>query len=323
MRWPRHLRVVLLVLSGVVLLGVTAAIVLSPSQRDAPRRAPEPAAVASPSISASPTPPPPPESRPELTEPPAPRAVRPGPETTGPVDETVLQPVDESVRATEPGEILEELDIDGSIAVKADDVVIRNVRLRYDGDGFGIRLESGVTGVTIENSEIEIGCKANAAIFGGSQVQVRDTEIRGCGDGVKIAPDSVYEGNWIHMSKPDGDDKHLDGMQNDGGSSNVVIRGNFIDMPISEGGNYAVYHSTRKGPVDNVVTEDNWLNGGNHTVYYMEDVTNGAVIGNRFGRDYRYDILRINSDDTLVEDNLWAFSGQQIAGTDTDRFAAE
>ena len=141
--------------------------------------------------------------------------------------------------------------------------------------------------------------------------------------------------NDIDNFGPEG--AHADGNQTRTGS-NILLRANFFDMPIPEsdngpGGPYASnatsINSTELGDIDNFVMEDNWLNGGNYTVYFggstetSDDdfvLSNSALTGNRFGRDYRYGVLsrRGNIENLDVSCNRWDDSGELMDINDAD-----
>lgn len=239
-------------------------------------------------------------------------AWRPGPSTTGADDD--LARAEGRMIVREDGAVVEGIRTGGPIDIKANDVTIRNVHVTYSGNAFAIRTYDGFSGTTIEDVTVELlpgeeGRVPNAGIQGGEDITVRRTEISGTGDGIKASPGSVYEDNWIHLSRAPGSDKHLDAIQ--GGVSDLVIRGNVLDVPNHAGGNAAYINTTfAEEPPRNIVIADNWLNGGNYTLYvgrtkegdFMEDV---RVTGNVFGTDVNYGYILDDDDPNIViEDNV-------------------
>jgi hypothetical protein len=87
-------------------------------------------------------------------------------------------------------------------------------------------------------------------------------------------------------------------------------------MPIGQDGfrsNAAIIIKADFGPIDDVLFENNWANGGNFTVYSRAGTsypapTNVRILNNRFGRDYRYGLYSI--DGTIQRSgNVWADTG--------------
>jgi hypothetical protein len=301
-RRARWLAAALVLVASVAVAAVAVGVV---SSQDDPGReetaSPTPSAstpTSSTPVSSAPAPPASPDSDPEDTDPEY--------EQAGLLDESVLEP-SETLDVTTDGAVIENLDVTGIVRIKADDVTLRNVRVSTSTPSYAIRTFSGYTGTTLENVEVALSREecSNAGIAGGSGTTVRLTRISGCGDGVKVASDSTYERNHIAMAKPSGAEKHLDGMQNSG-ASNVIIRENYIDVPASVGGNSAIFTHDYFNPIENVLIEGNYLNGGNYTVFVEgEERTTGVEVSdNRFGRDFRYGPVRFSA--AVGDDgNVW------------------
>ncbi|MEZ6019226.1 MAG: hypothetical protein R3F17_03745 [Planctomycetota bacterium] len=78
----------------------------------------------------------------------------------------------------------------------------------------------------------------------------------------------LVEGRWVHHPGT-APGAHADCNQTRGGS-NFIFRGNYMDLPIDIGEPQAergLHQADRRRSGDNVLIEDNWLNGGNFTVY--------------------------------------------------------
>jgi hypothetical protein len=226
-----------------------------------------------------------------------------------------------SVVADKPGAVVQNLDISGAITVNADNVTIRNVRVAGSSSTALIKIAEGVRNTTIEDCKIEVSSGgANGGIgYLGYDTTVRRCEITGYADGIKAESGGLYEYNYIHMSKPAGSAKHLDGIQGSG-DSNYTIRRNVIDSPISAGGNSAIFVQAWWGQgnshVHDVVVEQNYVSGGNYVVYLEggkdKDGSNPAswvhdyrLIDNVFGPSgNRYGLLRVaNCAETTVQGN--------------------
>jgi hypothetical protein len=241
----------------------------------------------------------------------------------GVVDPTVLAPSPALVLST-PGEVVENRDVDGTITVNADNVTIRNVRVRGASDTALIAIGRGVRGTIVEHATIEVAeGGANGAIgYLGEGTIVRRCDISGFADGIKVESGGLYELNYIHMAKPDGAAKHLDGIQGSG-DTDYTIRSNVIDADVARGGNAAIFvqawNGARNVDVANVVVSGNYLVGGNFTVYLEGGkdtdgsdpaswVHNFQLTNNTFAPDrYRYGLVRIaNCDETVLATNITA-----------------
>jgi hypothetical protein len=239
----------------------------------------------------TPTPEPTPVPEPTPTPEPSPTSsTRPGPDSTGVPAGVSLKQVS-GMTVTVPGTVLDALDISGSVTVKASGVVIKNCRIR--GTGFwGVRVESG--DAVIQDSEIS----GFANAITGSRWTARRVEIFGTTqDGVKLGSYSTLEDSWIHDLTPE-PGAHADGAQAESGVKSVVVRNNVIDVynrTTGTLGNSAIIikpdlGSTSPGPV---TIENNYLNGGNYTLFVVPGSTGNTITTvnvwrNVFGPNHRY-----------------------------------
>ena len=246
---------------------------------------------------------------------------RPGPHNTGPTQPDLLAP-SESVLVTTDGAAIENLDIAGGIRVRANNVTIRNVRIDGTGQIYGIKVDSDFVGTVVE--DVEITGAANAGVFAKSGVVLRRLHIHHVqADAIKLEgfDGTLVEGSWWHhLGLAEG--THADGIQIRKGS-NFVLRGNFSDMPKGLDGtssNSAFIIGSALSPIDNILIEDNWLNGGNYTIYVLESgfgpPTNVRVTHNWFGRDHQFGVFLAPFVDVLWEENYWIDIGDVVLPTD-------
>ncbi|MEO1060903.1 MAG: hypothetical protein AAFZ07_05755 [Actinomycetota bacterium] len=165
-----------------------------------------------------------------------------------------------SVSVTRDGAVVENLDINGSITVRANNVTIRNVRVRGNSSHL-IRNEG--QNLVIEDTTL-IGERPCSAGIGFSNFTARRVDISGCADGMKANGNVLVENSYIHdLRKWSG--THNDGIQSTGGS-NIVIRNNVI-----EGANRssvsAIKLTSENRHLSDVVVQGNRLSGGNYTLY--------------------------------------------------------
>lgn len=239
--------------------------------------------------------------------------IKPGPENTGPYNESLLMPTG-SMTITEDGAVIENIDLTGRIKIEADNVTIRNFRINADGTHYGILNNQGYSGLWLEDGEIMN--MNSAAIIGTGYTALRLNIHDSGGDGLKVqsgtAPTLVAY-SWIHhLGKNAG--AHADGNQSRSGA-NITFFYNNCDMPITDPAPYksnaCFMLQAAEGPLDNFTIKNNWLNGGNYTIYC--DGTRLSIVGNLFGRDYRYGISNgCNNADTVWANNRWEDTGEII-----------
>ena len=241
---------------------------------------------------------------------------RPGPNNTGPYNESILVPSG-GMTITVDGTVIENVDVTGSIKVTANNVTIRNFRV--DGgmtSWYGIQVPPGFSGVLVEDGEI---LHTKSAGLYAEGTTGRRLNIHDCGtDAMKLADNSLVEASWFHHLGLNAE-AHADGCQTRKGS-NIVLRGNFFDMPIDIGGGYksnsASINDAALAPMSNFVMDGNWINGGNYTIYLSAakgySFSGIQIINNRFGRDYRYDVLRLKGDisNYNIDGNVWDDTGE-------------
>ena len=192
-----------------------------------------------------------------------------------------------SLKITSNGTVLENLDITGGVTINADGVTLRNFRIHATA-WYGIKVVDGHRGIVLEHGEI-YGSKS-AGILGvgwtGRRLHIHDS----AGDAIKAqgaGGATLLEYSFIERlgTAPKA---HADAVQSEGSPTNLTFRCNNIWLPYPGTPNYPgqPYKSNAAfilgEGVSNYRIENNWLNGGNYTVYCQPGVT---ARGNRFGRE--------------------------------------
>jgi hypothetical protein len=248
---------------------------------------------------------------------PEPPALAPGASTTGPTNLGALV-ASGSLTITTPDTVLENLDVIGRIAIKANNVTVRNFRITATGQIFGLKSYSGYSGIVLEDGEIT---GSSGALLVGSGITARRLNLHhGGSDGVNPYNDFLMDACWLHhLGTAEG--SHADGVQIALGS-NFAITGNYFDMPIDlfEAGqeyrsNAALFiNPTGATPIRTVSISGNWLNAGNYTIYCMGDSDGVSIANNLFGRNYRYDVKRLTASGTVTwSNNRWLDTNAEIA----------
>lgn len=244
---------------------------------------------------------------------------RPGPYNTGPSKPAALLPSG-SIVANQDGQVIENVEVTGSIRIEANNVTVRNFRVNGSGSHYGVQTGFDFTGTVLEDGEILN--VSSACIFGKGFTARRLNLHESGGDGVKTRGDVLVEACWIHHlgSNPGA---HADGNQTRVGDR-IVFRDNNIDMPVSTSpngepgylSNAALIIQDSLGTIDDFLIEGNWLNGGNYTVFitpnHPSGITNLRVLNNRFGRDYRYGPFQTGGIPMIVSGNVWDDTGELL-----------
>lgn len=190
-----------------------------------------------------------------------------------------------SIDVRHDGAVIEGLDVNGRIRVFADNVIIRNSRVR-SSSAYGIDVQGGSTGLVVENTSIEGTADSSTASIGPGNYTCRRCDISGAVDGAKLGSNVTIEDSYIHdLRKYSG--THNDGIQNSGGGIDILIKGNTIIGPYRTSTS-AIIAQTNVGGIDNMVVTENYLYGGSYTVYLRDKgngngpPTNSAVTNNVF-----------------------------------------
>lgn len=230
--------------------------------------------------------------------------VRPTAENTGVPPGVDLKPHSGELNISEAGTTISGLDIDGCVGIGADNVTIRNSRIRCGGS-YPVKIMDGATGVLLEDIEINGGGNPEAIAIADSNYTVRRANIHNVGDGPRLGDNTTVEFSFIHDLVAGGG-SHNDGAQSTGGS-NIVVRGNTIDNQNSQ--TAAILIGADLGNISDAVVEGNWLNGGGYTVYAGADEgfdhSGIRIVDNVFGRDHAHGPMQIQ-DGVAWEGNRYA-----------------
>lgn len=200
------------------------------------------------------------------------------PVTCGPNDELVI---------TTNGAVLDGALIACDVRIDADDVTISRSLIQAGGP-WAVYQPDQFTGLTVSDVEIagRPGCQAALAF---SHYTATRVNIHGCGDGARTDASATVQDSWIH----DFWDGRVNGQQvgtvaHDGistsGGSDLTIRHNRIDNPRSD--DSCIMIGGQYGEPSNVVIEDNYLDGGNYTIFLSPFGTNRVIRNNTFTRTY-------------------------------------
>jgi hypothetical protein len=225
--------------------------------------------------------------------PPAPPSAKPSLDNTGIPAGTHLTQHNGDITITQPGTVIDSMDVHGFITVRAANVVIKNSIIR-GGTATGNRgviTNYGFSNLLVQDSEI---IPAHPTVWQdgvkGSDFTLRRVYVTGNVDSVKIqgnnvtVESSLLENTTYYSSDPNqgGGPTHNDNIQIQEGS-NLRIIGNTIRRAT----NFAILGSADMGDTPGLLVSGNWLDGGHCTVKIQElnghQLTGAQVVNNKFG----------------------------------------
>jgi hypothetical protein len=255
---------------------------------------------------------------------------------TGVPPGVVLTPVDGDLEVTEPGAVVEGLDVEGCLYVLADNVTIRNTRVR--GWCFSGAISTGYgeySGTLIEDTEVDGTAPgtdeiAGVALVGVDNYTARRLDVHHGGRAFNLGSNVTVEDCYVHDMFGAGD-SHNSGIGSNGGTD-IVVRHNEIRCDIGQPGNPstsdggcsgALVLYSDFGPVSAIV-EENRLNSSHGYCFLGYAHTTGSsltVRNNQFGVAYNPDCgeygpaSRISGSAPFTwEHNVWYAPGEPIDG---------
>ncbi|WP_404534692.1 Ig-like domain-containing protein [Bradyrhizobium ottawaense] len=185
---------------------------------------------------------------------------------------------------TQAGAVISGLNIQGTVTIEAPNVTLENCKITSDS-WFIVNCAS--TGAVVKNCEINGlgGTSGNVGING--EGTFIGNNIYNVENGINVAGSNsgstLIENNYIHGLKAAGS-PHYDGIQIDGGVSNVTIEHNTV---INENGSVsAIMIDNYWGPISNISVDNNLLAGGGFTVYSADSFSGGSVTGVSFTNNH-------------------------------------
>jgi hypothetical protein len=223
-----------------------------------------------------------------------------------------------TLTVTVPGSIIDSVLVTGQILVRANNVTIKRSKI-ISNHPTGIEVDTGVTGVTVEDSEVDgQNTTNNIAGIGYSGFTAVRVNVHGFTDSVRSSGSGVLvQDSYFHdLSTASSSQGHQQCISMFEGS-NLTIQHNtclWPNMPTA-----AVFIKSDNGAIHNVVVRNNLLDGGDWTVYSVDGghglPTHVRVVNNQFGHDY----LQVSSNSSNPMDlegtateagNVWDDTGQ-------------
>jgi hypothetical protein len=195
---------------------------------------------------------------------------------------------------TTNGAVINSLVISGCVDIRANNVTVKNTLIRGGGCGFmQVRIESGFSGILIEDTEIDgqnsPGAPDDGSAIGFSGFTALRVNLHNNVNGVSLGGPfrTVVQDSWIHDLHQTANSHNQDILSN-GDTAGITIRHNRLDSQITEVGTIDLFGDF--SPIQNVTIDSNLLNGGGFTIYggclpeKPYGCQNIAITNNRFMR---------------------------------------
>ena len=184
---------------------------------------------------------------------------------------------------TQPGTVISGLNITGTVYIDAANVTIENCKITAASFAV-VQIAQGVTGAVVQNCEINgVGSNNDGSNGISGQGTFIGNNIYNVENGINVQGSSVIKDNYIHDLNASGS-PHYDGIQIDGGVSNVTISHNTVINDYSQ--TSAVMVDNYFGPISNVSVDNNLLVGGGFTVYSDAQFNGGSITGVSFTNNH-------------------------------------
>jgi hypothetical protein len=190
---------------------------------------------------------------------------------TGVDPDTTFTVEEEDIGTTVDGQVIEDLEVHGIIAVRNSNVTIQNCKFRSVGP-YIIYILPGTTGTVIQDCDIDgIGrnnLNVSAIACFGDNVQLLRNNLYRIENGISMSGSNhLVKDNFLHnLRAGPGGPPHYDGLQCDGNNNSLTVEHNTI---FNENGDTStVMLDNNNGPSDTVTVKDNYLAGAGYTCYY-------------------------------------------------------
>jgi hypothetical protein len=243
------------------------------------------------------TTPPPPTTAPPVTQPAPTLAAWPDASNTGVPAGKALNPSG-GFTVTQAGAVVDGLDIDGCLVIRANNVTVQNTRVRQNGVCWGGAIDVGYDNRGIVVRDVEIDGKqqnSRGQLIGNSGYTCIRCNLHDGGHGFHMNNDVTIIDSYVH-DLYNSETAHNDGAISNGGA-HMVLRHNNIacelhNNPLPGGGcTGALVLLGDFAPIQDVLAENNLFNGGAFALYAgslpekpYAHADNVRILDNKFGR---------------------------------------
>ena len=232
--------------------------------------------------------------------------VKPGPGNTG-VPPDVTLTVSGGLDVQEDGTVIDGLDIQGCVQVRASNVTIRNSRIRCSSY-YVILMDDDASNLLVEDVEIDGAGFGESIAFPVSHAVGRRLNIHHAGRGANLGTGTRLEGSYIH----DLSGESVNAVVSYGGRGIVITGNTLVSHPGGPG--TALNMDGALGALADVDIQRNWLSGGSPTAALgggRDGTTGVALHHNRIERQEDAAPWNLRSGAVQYE-NVWDDTGEEI-----------
>ncbi len=206
---------------------------------------------------------------------------------------------------TKAGTVISGLDIKGTVYINAPNVTLIDCKITAASFAV-VQIAQGVTGAVVQNCEINgVGTNNDGSNGISGQGTFIGNNIYNVENGINVTGSSVIQDNYIHDLKASGS-PHYDGIQIDGGVSNVTISHNTIINPWGQ--TSAIMIDNYFGSISNITVNNNLLAGGGYTIYddghFNSNPITGVSITNNHIKAGQYGATNFNGTNPVYTGNI-------------------
>jgi len=230
-----------------------------------------------------------------------------------------------SITTSAAGQRISAKNISGSVTINHNNCILEKCKIK-GGAYMTVTVKQGVTGTIIRDCEIDSNSTQGSCGINGTGTFQRNN-IHHNENGINLnGSNCTLEDNWIHDQGSSGS-PHFDGIQIDGGLSNVIVRHNTVSAYTGSGGVSALMIDNYWGPINDILVENNKLAGGGFTSYCDGQFDGGAItnvryLNNRFKKG-GYDYVNFNQTNPTFTGNVDDVTGAPINAAAADEAAAD
>ncbi|MFK7957367.1 MAG: hypothetical protein AB8B96_14815 [Lysobacterales bacterium] len=192
----------------------------------------------------------------------------------------------ESLTITTPGQLLENVRVNGRINIEAPNVTLRCVTANAGLYALRCFANEGCTDLLVENSEFSGAASAAMYFVGQTNAMIRHSSFGQSTDGLKVnASGNTFDYNFLTCLNTTRADAHMDGLQSRTGNDNVYINNSWQSVSCPQSANQ----------------------GGGSGAFFIEDgaFTRTYIAGNYFsGAGYSVRLRAENSDHYTFINNV-------------------
>jgi Bacterial Ig-like domain len=199
---------------------------------------------------------------------------------TGVPDGVTLTPYNGDLIINTPGAVISGLDIHGAVVINAANVTVMNCKITCSPSETVsvVYVTAAGAGATVQDCELNgVGAPGVKGIIGYGTFLRNDIHDSEDGIFVDNGNGTLIQDNYIHDLRSNWSGPHYDGIQIEGGVSNIVVRHNTVIN--SHDDTSAVMIDNNFGAISNVTVDNNLLVGGGYTIYVDGQFNSSPVTG--------------------------------------------